>query len=409
MRRVVITGIGLVTPCGVGTDATWAAVKEGRSGIGYVTRFDAAGFPVRIAGEVPGWDASRFLDTKRRRETSPFIELAVGAGALAWDDAGLVALEPTDAQRAGCIVGVGLCGLEPIQAASRMLDQQGPRALSPFSLPATAQSFAPAQIAIRLGLGGVNYAVSCACASGAQAIGDAARLVRYGEADVMVAGGTDAGVTPLAMGTFSAMRALSTRNDTPTAACRPWDGGRDGIVMSEGAGIVVLEELEHARRRGARVYGEILGFGSCNDAFHVTQPGPGGAERAMRLALADARTDGERVGYVNAHATGTLLGDLNESRAIRGVFGAHADRLAVSSTKSMLGHMMGAAGAVELALTALAVHHGVVPPTINLEKPGKGCDLDYVPGAAREVPLAAAMSNAFGFGGANVSLVVGRV
>ena len=331
---------------------------------------------------------------------------------MAWRDAGLPEDLPEPARdRIGTIVGTGIGGIESIEKHHRTLLEKGPSRVSPYFIPASISNLGAGQVAMTLGLRGINYCTTSACASGAHAIGEAARLVRLGAADVMVAGGSEAAVTPLGVGGFNAMHALSTRNDAPERASRPWDRDRDGFVLSEGAGIVVIEELEHARRRGARVYAELTGYGATDDAFHITQPAPEGegAQRAMAAALADARVDPSSVGYINAHGTSTSAGDVNETRAIRGVFGAHADRLMVSSTKSMTGHLLGAAGGVETIFTALALHHGILPPTINLDTPDPACDLDFIPHEARRVAVDVAVSNSFGFGGTNVSLVLARL
>jgi 3-oxoacyl-[acyl-carrier-protein] synthase II len=412
MRRVVISGVGLVTPYGVGVEPTWSGLVEGRSCIVPITRFDAKDYRTRFAGEVRGFDPEAWIEKKRVKEMDRYTQYAVASARMAWRDAGLPEDLPEPARdRIGTIVGTGIGGIESIEKHHRTLLEKGPSRVSPYFIPASISNLGAGQVAMTLGLRGINYCTTSACASGAHAIGEAARLVRLGAADVMVAGGSEAAVTPLGVGGFNAMHALSTRNDAPERASRPWDRDRDGFVLSEGAGIVVIEELEHARRRGARVYAELTGYGATDDAFHITQPAPEGegAQRAMAAALADARVDPSAVGYINAHGTSTSAGDVNETRAIRGVFGAHADRLMVSSTKSMTGHLLGAAGGVETIFTALALHHGILPPTINLDTPDPACDLDFIPHEARRVTVDVAVSNSFGFGGTNVSLVLARL
>lgn len=409
MRRVVVTGIGLITPLGIGTEETWNALVAGKSGIGPITRFDASNFDTKFAGEVKGWDPTRFIEKKKLKEMSRFIEFACGASVMAWQDAGLQPPSVEESYSFGCIIGVGLGGIEVIENSARVLFEKGPGRISPYFIPGAIANLAAGQVAMRLGLRGVNYCTTSACASGAHAIGEAMRTIQRGDAEVMIAGGAEATVSPLGIGGFNAMKALSTRNDAPEKASRPWDKGRDGFVVGEGSGILVLEERERAMRRGARIYCELVGYGASDDAHHITQPAPEGAQRAMALALADARLDPERVGYINAHGTSTPVGDINETRAIKAVFGAHARKLAVSSTKSMMGHLLGAAGGVEAGIIALAVYRGVIPPTINLDDPDDECDLDYVPHTAREVRLDVAMSNSFGFGGTNTSLIVARV
>ncbi len=411
MRRVVVTGLGLVTPLGVDLDATWKALVEGASGVAPITLFDATGYRTRFAAEVKGFDPSPFVDRRKLKELDRYSQFAVAAAVMAWRDAGLgddLAREVRD--HIGCIVGVGIGGIETIERHHRTLLEKGPGRVSPYFIPAAISNMAAGQVAMRLGLRGINYCTTSACASGAHAVGEAMRLVQRGAAEVMVAGGAEAAITPLGVAGFNAMLALSTRNDDPSRASRPWDRGRDGFVMGEGAGVLVLEERERALARGARVYAELVGYGATDDAHHVTQPAPEGegAQRAMREAMIDGDIDPSRVGYINAHGTSTQQGDLNESRAVRAVFGAHADRVAVSSTKSMTGHLLGAAGGVEAAFTALALCHGLLPPTINLDDPDPACDLDYVPLRARRAEVDVALSNSFGFGGTNVTLALAR-
>lgn len=411
MRRVVVTGIGLVTPLGVGVDPSWSALLAGQSGAAPITLFDAAGYRTRFAAEVKGFSPDPWINHRKLKELDRYSQFAVVSAVMAWADAGLGdELPQRERDRIGTIVGVGIGGIETIERHHRTLLEKGPNRVSPYFIPAAISNMAAGQVAMRLGLRGINYCTTSACASGAHAIGEAMRLVQRGAAEIMVAGGAEAAITPLGVAGFNAMLALSTRNDEPTKASRPWDRGRDGFVMGEGAGILVIEERERALARGAKIYAELVGYGATDDAHHVTQPAPEGegAQRAMREALADGALDATRVGYINAHGTSTVQGDMQESRAVRSVFGAHAERLAVSSTKSMTGHLLGAAGGVEAAFTALALKHNVLPPTINLDDPDPACDLDYVPNAARRAEVDVALSNSFGFGGTNVTLALAR-
>ena len=412
MRRVVVTGLGLVTPLAVGVDATWAALLEGRSGVGPITLFDAAGYRTRFAAEVKGFSAEPYVHHPRKlKELDRYSQFAVSAAVMAWRDAGLSEeLESSVRDRIGTIIGVGIGGIETIERHHRTLLEKGPNRVSPYFIPAAISNMAAGQVAMRLGLRGINYCTTSACASGAHAIGEAMRLVQRGAAEIMVAGGAEAAITPLGVAGFNAMLALSTRNDEPEKASRPWDRGRDGFVMGEGAGVLVIEEREHALARGATIYAELVGYGATDDAHHVTQPAPEGegAQRAMREALRDGAIDATRVGYINAHGTSTPQGDVQETKAIRAVFGDHASRLAVSSTKSMTGHLLGASGGVEAAFTALALSRRALPPTINLDDPDPACDLDYVPLVAREAEVDVALSNSFGFGGTNVTLALAR-
>lgn len=407
-REVVVTGIGLVTPLGLDLATTWSALCAGRSGVDRITRFDASTHRTRIAAEVKGFDPLPWVDPKKVRETDRFTQFALAAAQMAWTDAGLDGRALGD--RGGAIVGSGMGGLETIEHHHETLRTRGAAKLSPYFIPATIANLAAGQVAMRLGLRGPNYCITSACASGAHSLGEAARWIARGAVDVMVAGGAEATITPLGIGGFDAMRALSSRNDEPARASRPFDAGRDGFVMGEGAGIMVLERRDHAEARGATVYATLAGYGATDDAHHITQPAPRGegAQRAMRAALDDAGVAPEAVGYINAHGTSTPLGDAQESEAIRAVFGAHANALAVSSTKSMTGHLLGAAGGVEAAFTVLALARGVLPPTINLDVADPRCDLDFVPHVAREVRVQHALSNAFGFGGTNVSLLFSR-
>lgn len=408
-RRVVITGLGLVTPLGCDVASNWEKLLAGSSGIGRITRFDAAELPVRIAGEVRNFDPACFVEKRDIKKMDPFALYAMAAARMALEDAGFV-IAPENAERVGVLVGVGMGGISTLEEAHENFLHYGVRRISPFMVPRLIANMAPGQIAIRFGAKGVNYVATSACASGGHAIGEAARLIRFGVQDAMLAGGAEAAVTPLSIGGFAAMRALSTRNDEPERACRPFDRERDGFILSEGAGMLVLEEREAAIGRGARIYAEIAGYGANADAFHITTPAPegAGAARCMRLALADGGIAPTEVDYINAHGTSTPYNDVNETQAIKQVFGNHARSLMVSSTKSMTGHLLGAAGAIEAAYSALTIHHGVVPPTINYEYPDPECDLDYVPNHARTTPVRLALSNSFGFGGTNACLVLSR-
>lgn len=408
-RRVAITGIGLVSPLGTGTQATWDGLMASTSGIGPITRFDAGDYTSRIAGEVRDFEPEAFLDRKAVRKTDRFIQFALAASDLAVGDAGLV-VDDTNASRIGVIIGSGIGGLPLIEDMHRILLERGPGRISPFFIPGLIVNMAAGQVSIRFGARGPNSAPCTACTTGLHAIGDAFRLIQHGYADAMIAGGAEAVITPLAVGGFCAMRALSTRNDEPQRASRPWDAERDGFVMGEGSGILVLEELEQAEARGATVYAEIVGYGMSADAYHISAPHPEGvgAAQVMRAALEDAGVPRESVGYINAHGTSTPLGDLAEVKAIRDVFGEHADTLAVSSTKSATGHLLGAAGGLETGILALALHHRTLPPTLNLEQPGDGCDLDFVPNTPRAAELEYGLTNSFGFGGTNGALILRR-
>ena len=406
-RRVVITGIGMITPLGLELDQQWDALMEGRSGISEITRFDPSEFSVKIAGEVSGFDPSKWISRREARRMDRFIHFAVAAAKLAVEDAG-ISLPLDQPECCGSLIGVGLGGLESLEEAAITLAAKGPSRLSPLMIPRLIANLAPGHVSMQLGTLGPNLSSVSACATGAHSLGDAARLIAWGDADLMIAGGAEATITPLGIGGFAAMKALSTRNHDPQGASRPFDEERDGFVSSEGAGVLILEELERAKARGAKIYAELSGYGQSSDAHHITQPSPDGrgAKRAISLALQDAGLNPEDIDYLNAHGTSTPAGDIAESRAIRAVFGAEADRLWVSSTKSMLGHMLGAAGSVEVAICALAISRGQVPPTINLERPDPACDLDYVPLQGREKQIRATLSNSFGFGGTNVSIVL---
>jgi len=417
-RRVVVTGLGAVTPCGNDVASTWDAMLAARSGIGPVTRFDVSGLPTRIAGEVKGFDGAARLGARAVRRLGLFMQYAMVAADEAMADAGydLAHVEGRgegpwpERERFGVYIGSGIGGFPEIVAEAAVVEAEGAERASPFFIPRSLINLATGQVAIRFAARGPSLVVSTACAVGNHAIGEAWRTLRDGDADVVVAGGTEAALSPLGYGGFMTMRALSRRNDEPTRASRPFDADRDGFVMSEGSAVLVLEELEHARARGARIYAEIIGYGSTTDAHHVTAPAPGGegAARCMRAAIQKAGIRPEDVDYVNAHGTSTPANDPAETAAIRSVFGAHADRLMVSSTKGVTGHLLGAAGGVEAVATCLALHTGWVPPTANLENPDPSCDLDYVPGEARRASPRIALSNAFGFGGTNAVLALRR-
>jgi 3-oxoacyl-[acyl-carrier-protein] synthase II len=403
--RVVVTGLGALTPLGNSADEFWAALQEGKSGVGPITRFDATDYPTRIAGEVRGFDPLTYVDKKEARRLDPYLQYAVAGAVMAVEDAGLD-VSKLDANRFGVLVGSGIGGITTLLETHKTLLSRGPDRVSPFFIPMLIINMASGLISMRFGAKGPNSSVVTACATGNHAIGDATRLIQYGHADVMIAGGAEAIIVDLCFAGFCSMKAMSTRNDEPQKASRPFDAGRDGFVCGEGAGLMVLESLEHATRRGARIYGEIIGYGMTGDAHHMTAPDPegDGAARAMAAALQDAGIAPADVGYINAHGTSTPYNDKFETLAIKRVFGEHAGRLAVSSTKSMTGHLLGAAGGIEAIATILALHHGVLPPTINYETPDPDCDLDYVPNKARKQDLEVGMSNAFGFGGTNATL-----
>lgn len=413
MRRVVITGVGAVSPCGLRSDSTWTALKEGRSGIGPITAFDASQHAARIAGECTGFLPEDFIPRRDVRSMDRFIHLAIAAAAETAATAGLEQLDDAFKASVGVLIGVGIGGIGSLESTSKVLNEKGPSRISPYFIPATIANLAPGQISMKYGLRGTNYATMSACASGAHAIGEGFRAIARGELSGCMAGGTEAAVTPLGVAGFAAMRALSRRNDQPAQASRPWDKGRDGFVMGEGAGLVFLEEREHALQRGATLYAEVVGYGSAADAHHLTQPAPEGegAQRAMRAALKDAKLEPGSIDYVNAHGTSTPTGDILELQAIRQVFGERTrEGLWVSSTKSMTGHLLGAAGGLEALVCALALRDGVVPPTINLDEPDAGTEeFDLVPHVARERALRYALSNSFGFGGTNAALILAKV
>ncbi|HXU43945.1 MAG TPA: beta-ketoacyl-ACP synthase II [Thermoanaerobaculia bacterium] len=408
-RRVVVTGVGLVSPLGVGTSATWEALLAGKSGIGPITRFDASDYPSRIAGEVRGFDPLDYFEKKEVKKSDTFIHYAVAATQFAIESSGL-AIDASNAERVGVNIGSGIGGLPLIEQTHTTLVGRGPSRVSPFFIPGLIVNMAAGLVSIRWGAKGPNTSPCTACTTGLHAVGDAFRFIQHGDADAMIAGGAEAVVSPLCIAGFTAMRALSTRNDEPEKASRPWDRDRDGFVISEGAGIVILEELEFARRRGAPIYAEVVGYGMSADAYHISAPHPegDGAARVMIAALADAGISGDRVGYINAHGTSTDLGDLAEVRAMKRVFGEHAKKLAVSSTKSATGHLLGAAGGLEMGILALAVRDQILPATLNLDHPDEECDLDFVPHHPRPADLEYAISNSFGFGGTNGAVILRR-
>ena len=408
-RRVVVTGVGLVSPLAVGTVATWRGLLAGQSGIARITHFDPSVFPSQIAGEVKGFNPQDYVEKKDVKKSDAFIHFALAATSFAMADSGLT-IDRQSSDRVGVVIGSGIGGLPLIEATHSILLDKGPGRVSPFFIPGLIVNMAAGQVSIHYGARGPSTSPATACTTGLHAIGDAYRLIQYDEADAMIAGGSEAVITPLAIAGFCAMRALSHRNAEPERASRPWDAGRDGFVIGEGAGIVVLEELGAAERRGAPIYAEIVGYGMSSDAYHISAPDPegDGALRCMRAALRDAGLEPEAIDYVNAHGTSTHLGDLSEVKAIHKAFGAHARHLAVSSTKSATGHLLGAAGGLECGILALAVRDQVMPPTLNLEQPGEGCDLDFVPLAARPAKLRYALSNSFGFGGTNGAVIMKR-
>jgi 3-oxoacyl-[acyl-carrier-protein] synthase II len=408
-RRVVVTGIGLVSSLGIGTDANWKALAAGRSGVGMITKFDASQFATRIAGEVCGFDPLKFIDKKDVKKMDVFIQYAIAASQFAMDDAGLQ-ITPDIAPRVGVSIGSGIGGFSTIEREHRALLQGGPRKISPFFIPSAIINLAAGQVSIRFGAKGPNSATCTACSASAHAIGDAYEVIRRGAADAMIAGGSEAAITPMSIGGFGALRALSTRNDEPARASRPFDRDRDGFIVGEGAGVIVLEEYEGARARGAHVYAELVGYGMSADAHHITAPSEDGdgAFRVMCATLESAGIEPSRVSYINAHGTSTPQGDAIETVAIKRCFGDHAKKLAISSTKSMTGHLLGGAGGLEAGITALAVHHQCIPPTINLDDPDPECDLDYVPNKSRSARIEYALSNSFGFGGTNAALLFKR-
>jgi 3-oxoacyl-[acyl-carrier-protein] synthase II len=411
-RRVAVTGVGLVSPLGIGNRENWDALLAGRCGLGPITRFDASRFSSRIAGEVKGFDPSLFIDRKEIKKMDTFIHYAMAAAHFAMQDSG-VPVTDQNRERFAVVVGSGIGGLPIIEETQRKYVESGgnPRVISPFFITGLIVNEAGGNISIKYGLKGPNLATVTACTTGAHAVGEAYRMIQYGDADQAIAGGTESVITPLAVGSFAIMKALSARNDDPQHASRPWDRERDGFVISEGAGLVVLEEMESAKKRGARIYAELVGYGMSGDAYHIAAPSEDGdgPARVMVNCLADAGVNPDQIDYINAHGTSTPLGDKAETIAIKKVFGAHAKKVAVSSTKSMTGHLLGAAGGLETAICALAVHEGVLPPTINYEYPDPECDLDYVPNVARKQDAQYALSNSFGFGGTNACLILKRM
>jgi 3-oxoacyl-[acyl-carrier-protein] synthase II len=409
-RRVVVTGMGAVTPVGNDVATMWRSLVEGKSGAGPITKFDASTFEVRFACEVKGFDALQFMDRKEAKRADQFTQYAVAASRQAMDDAGFGDGTGYEPNNTGVIIGSGIGGLKIFEEQHDVYRQRGPGKISPFFIPMFISDIAAGIVSMQFGAKGPNYATVSACATSAHAIGDAYRTIQYGDADVMITGGAEATVTPMAVGGFANMKALSERNDSPATASRPFDLTRDGFVIGEGGAVVILEELEHARKRGARIYSEIVGYGATGDAYHLTAPAPNGegAQRAMKRALNDAALSPADVQYINAHGTSTPANDLNETAAIKAVFGEHAAGVNVSSTKSMTGHMLGAAGAVELLISTLAINNSIIPPTINYQTPDPECDLNYTPNTAIERELTAALSNSFGFGGHNTTLAVKR-
>ena len=408
-RRVVVTGIGMISPLGVGNEATWQGLVEGRSGIGPITKFDASEFACRIAGEVKGFDPHNWIDKKDVKKSDTFIHYAIAAAQMAVDDAKLDT-QKEDSDRVGVVIGSGIGGLPLIEEMHRKLVERGPGRISPFFIPGLIVNLATGQISIRFGAKGPSSAPATACATGAHAVGDAYKIIQRDEADVMFAGGSEAVVTPLAVGGFAAMRALSTRNDDPQHASRPWDRERDGFVMGEGSGVLILEEREHAIARGANIYCELVGYGMTSDAYHITSPSEDGdgMVRVMGRALKDAGLKPTDIDYINAHGTSTTVGDKIETIAIKKVWGDDAYKVAISSTKSMTGHLLGAAGGLESAIAAMTVRTGIIPPTINYEYPDPECDLDYVPNEARQMDVRHVLSNSFGFGGTNATLIFSK-
>ncbi|HEY6066087.1 MAG TPA: beta-ketoacyl-ACP synthase II [Thermoanaerobaculia bacterium] len=409
-RRVAVTGVGLVSPLGIGNEANWDALVAGKSGVGPITRFDASGFTCRIAGEVKGFDPSLYMEKKEVKKMDTFIHYAMAAARFAMDDSGLP-VRDDNRERIAVVIGSGIGGLPIIEETQKNYLQKGVRVISPFFITALIANEAAGNVSIKYGLKGPNLTTVTACTTGAHAVGEAYRMIQYGDADAAIAGGTESVITPLAVGGFAVMRALSTRNDEPERASRPFDRDRDGFVMGEGAGLVILEELEAAKERGARIYAELVGYGMSGDAYHIAAPSEDGdgPARVMKNALHDAGIEPQEIGYINAHGTSTPLGDRVETIAIKIVFGPHAKKVAISSTKSSTGHLLGAAGGLETGIVALALHHGVLPPTINYETPDPECDLDYVPNEARPARVAYALSNSFGFGGTNGCLVLKAV
>ncbi|OGR01966.1 MAG: beta-ketoacyl-[acyl-carrier-protein] synthase II [Deltaproteobacteria bacterium RIFOXYD12_FULL_50_9] len=408
-RRVVVTGVGLVTPLGTGVEKTWSGICAGRSGVGPITKFDTSGHDVLIAAEVKDFDPDLYIDKKVSKHLDPFVQYAVAAAGMAVKDSGLV-ITPDNATRVGVVTGNGIGGLSTIEKYHSIALERGPKRITPFFIPMVISNLSAGQISIIFGAKGPNLSMTTACAAGTHAVGEAFRSISRGDCDAAITGGSESTICTLAVGGFNAMKALSRRNDDPGAASRPFDKDRDGFVIAEGGGMLVIEELEHARKRGARIYAEVVGYGLSGDGYHMAAPPEDGegAARCMRMALADAEMNPDGIDYINAHGTSTPLNDVCETRAIKSVFGGHARKLAISSTKSMTGHMLGGAGGIEAVFTALAIDQGIMPPTINLDNPDPECDLDYVPKVARQSMIRAAMSNSFGFGGTNAVLIMKR-
>lgn len=406
-RRVVVTGVGMITPVGLDTEKTWDGLVNGRSGVGLITHFDDKEMPTQIAGEVKGFDPAAYIEAKEIKKMDRFIHLAMAASQMAMDDSGLK-ITPDNAERVGVMVSAGMGGLPALEKYHKLYMERGHRKISPFFIPMLIINEAAGHISIRYGAKGPNICVVTACATGTHSIGDAYKLIERGDADAMIAGGTESCICPLGVGGFNAMKALSTRNNEPERASRPFDSERDGFIMGEGSGVLILEEMESAVRRGARIYAEVIGYGASADAYHISTPAPNGdgAARCMKLAIKDAGIAPSEMGYINAHGTSTKFGDELETIAIKSVFGDHAYKIPVSSTKSMTGHLLGAAGGVEAVVCILAMERGILPPTINLENPDSECDLDYIPNKARRVQVDTVMSNSFGFGGTNACLVL---
>lgn len=405
-RRVVITGIGLITPLGIGVDESWSALCAGKSGIGEITRFDTNGYPTKIAGEVKGFNPNDFMEKKEAKRMETFIAYAIAATRMALEDSGFK-IDDTNAHRVGVLTGCGLGGLNMLEVTAHTVETKGPKRASPFFIPMLIGNMAPGMISILFGAKGPNSSVATACAAGSHAVGDAFEIVKYGRADAMITGGVESVITRTCIAGFGAMKALSTRNDDPQKASRPFDKDRDGFVVGEGSGIVILESLDHALERGAKIYAEVVGYGMSGDGYHITSPPPDGdgARRCMLAAIDYAGIEPGQIDYINAHGTSTPVNDLYESRAIKATFGDAAKTVAISSTKSMTGHLLGGAGGVETVFSALTIKHGIIPPTINHDTPGDECDLDYVPNVARKADVTYAMSNSFGFGGTNASLI----
>ena len=410
MRRIVVTGLGMVTPVGHDVDETWSAICEGRTGVAPIARFDASAFASRIGAEVKGFDLSPYMSPKEARKTDDFVHYGIAAAIQAFEESGLE-VTLANAGRIGIAIGSGIGGLSGIEKGHLGYMRGGPRKISPFFVPANIINMIAGNLSIRYGIKGPNYGIVTACSTGTHNIGDAARMIERNDVDVMIAGGAEMATSPMGLGGFAAARALSTRNEEPERASRPWDRERDGFVLGDGAGVLVLEEYEHARARGAEMYAELAGYGMSSDAYHITLPSPDGegARRCMQLAMKDAEVNSEDIDYINAHGTSTPAGDVIESNAVKSCLGDHAYRVAISSTKSMIGHLLGAAGGVEAIFSILSIRDGVVPPTINLDDADDECDLDYVPHTARNLKVNVSMSNSFGFGGTNGTLVFKRL